>query len=921
MKTSWARIALLLIVVAAAAVIRTLWLQSTPLWWDEFVTLGRAKLQLIDIWRSLSWQGPSDSSLDSSPPLLHFIIHSVLALGGRTDAWVKVPSVIFGTLTVLMLYPLGTRLFGGRSGLYASSMLAFSLYHVHYSREARPYALYLLLAVSSLWLLLRALETNRLRDWCLYALTGTATLYASYLGGATLAAQGAYLAALALARQLPRDRFAPAGASLGVIVLAYLPWLPGHLFHMELIYAPGGEMGLSWGFLGRALMEFATQGVAYLACAALGAVVGARRNPRGLSLLAFWLGFPILFALLLRTSILVNPRYLINYSPGLALLAGAGLDALVRGLSLGLPGRAAALVGLAAAVLLSWPSLSGLDGYYRRDLHGVRDDLLALAENAGNIDTLAFVRNRHQKVFAQWYLPRGLFRDLSRDEGLPYRRVMLLCGKEFVPSGLGVPETYGDLRAFRMGLVNESPLPAAGPYRAEFSDLSFYREASGWENMGPDLFQKTLSLYDPQRPGWAQWTFMAPPEGFARAVTLRCRLRLERNGTFKPTQANISLLAGSRPDGLAVLRTVNQADFVDSDELEVSMNVPRPSGDRLTLGLYLDPGIVHGGLDILSLELDFPDRPVDLSKVAGNLEGRAPLTSWTPGVERAGRARLYAFKPDEPLRRDFLAAHPGIHPVSELPGLEIYDPALSQPRIAVPPGGPFLFDGGKPQGLIVRGALTGQTLALGDEAIDLPSAPGDSTLCLSPGGQDRLYTSFDYSEGPGKPFSMFNVVKVPDLPCLTCSGENTCYLVYAIRSRRPVKAVRVEFCPEAYGEPHLENGVRLSLSPDGNRYRVLDSTSVTDSEIWEGKNRHVAWITLEQPSDRVYLRFELSSDKARLWAGPGYPMRLDAWLDPALTFPLKLPAERAVLETTGGPLSVYLSPFPLPDLDGLLAPH
>jgi len=87
----------------------------------------------------------------------------------------------------------------------------------------------------------------------------------------------------------------------------------------------------------------------------------------------------------------------------------------------------------------------------------------------------------------------------------------------------------------------------------------------------------------------------------------------------------------------------------------------------------------------------------------------------------------------------------------------------------------------------------------------------------------------------------------------------------------------------------------------------------------------VAWVRLKEPAQRVYLRLDLTSDKARLRAAPGSPMRLDAWLDtvPLLAgkLPLNLPATPLRGLSTGGPVSVSLSPEPLPDLDRLLAPH
>lgn len=934
MSHSRARIILLAIVVCVAAALRLAWLESIPLWWDEFVTLGRARLPLAELWQSLSFQGPSDSSLDSSPPLLHAIVHYALELGGSTETWAKLPSAVFGTLTVLMLYPLGTRLYRGRAGLFASALLALSLYHIHYSREARPYSLYLLLGVTSLWLLLRALEKNRFPDWAAYVLAAAATLYSSYLGGASLAAQAGYVLMLGLARQLPARTFLAALGAFAAAALAYAPWLTGHLFHMQLIASPGEGMGLSFEVLRRAMLEYSAQGSLYLVCAGLGLAVGIPRNPKGTALLLLWTCLPLAAVLLLRTGITVNPRYLMNFVPGLALLAGAGIDMLVRGVSLALPDRAAALLGLAAAVAVSLPGLAGpgsLAEYYRRDQHSVRDDLLAVAEASTNIDALAFPRNRHLKVFARWYLP-GVFDDLSFSDAVPYRRVLLLAGQDFTPPGLGEPETFGELSGYRLGLVNLSPLDSAGPWRADFSGMDFYREAERWNNIGPDLFQKTLSLYNPNRPGLALWRFTAPIGGFKADVPLRCRLRLTRSQATPTPDASAVILAGSGPDSLTELARVTQADFPSGTlvgETEISLAIPNPGDNELFVAVALEPGTIHGSLEPFSLEIDLPPDEAAARHVlqAERLKARLNIAPWTPGVVRAGDDALYAFAPDDPVLADFLAEHPGIAPVAELPGLILFDPALSRPLLDVP-GPEILFAPGAVQGVSVSGSLAGQTITLGDAALRLPTAPQGSLLRLAPSGVGRLSTMMDFT-GPvswdRQVFTQFNAVKSASEPCITCLGENSCFVVYALESPAPIRAVRMVYSPEAYGEPGQNNGARLSLSTDGNTYRELDSFSVSGSELWEGGKRRVAWIKLKEPAQRVYLRLDLTSDKARLRAAPGSPMRLDAWLDPvpllAGKLPLVLPATPLRTASTGDPVSVFLSPEPQPDLDRLLAPH
>ena len=167
----------------------------------------------------------------------------------------------------------------------------------------------------------------------------------------------------------------------------------------------------------------------------------------------------------------------------------------------------------------------------------------------------------------------------------------------------------------------------------------------------------------------------------------------------------------------------------------------------------------------------------------------------------------------------------------------------------------------------------------------------------------------------------FNTVAVPEGPYLTCSGENPCFAVWAVESEAPVTAFRLVHPPEAYGEPGQANGVSLAGSIDGDTYKTLDSMRVKDSELWEGKKRRVTWIRLDEPSTRLYLRLELTGDKARLFMGGEHPMRLDAWLSSAASLPRVMPEGAFTPGDAGEPVRVYLSPTPFPDLDRLLPPH
>ena len=66
------------------------------------------------------------SNYDNKPPLAFWLFAGMLKLnGGAVSAWlVRLPAVVFGTLTVVLTYLIGAHCYGKRVGLLAGLMLA-----------------------------------------------------------------------------------------------------------------------------------------------------------------------------------------------------------------------------------------------------------------------------------------------------------------------------------------------------------------------------------------------------------------------------------------------------------------------------------------------------------------------------------------------------------------------------------------------------------------------------------------------------------------------------------------------------------------------------------------------------------------------------------------------------------------------------
>jgi uncharacterized membrane protein len=56
---------------------------------------------------------------------------------------------LFGFISIFLIYHLARQLFNRDVGLLSALLMALSLFHIHYSQEARQYALVTLLTLTS----------------------------------------------------------------------------------------------------------------------------------------------------------------------------------------------------------------------------------------------------------------------------------------------------------------------------------------------------------------------------------------------------------------------------------------------------------------------------------------------------------------------------------------------------------------------------------------------------------------------------------------------------------------------------------------------------------------------------------------------------------------------------------------------------
>jgi len=156
------------------------------------------------------------------PPLHYFTLCGWMDVAGFGTMQARLLSLIFGTLSIVVLYLLADYLFDRRTALLSALLLAVSQLQIMLSQDARMYEQVLLLFLCCTYLFIRALHERSLRLWCAFVAVGVVLLYTHYFG--VLVLGSLVLFALVYHRRYPLPVTWWIGG-VAAVVLAYLPWL------------------------------------------------------------------------------------------------------------------------------------------------------------------------------------------------------------------------------------------------------------------------------------------------------------------------------------------------------------------------------------------------------------------------------------------------------------------------------------------------------------------------------------------------------------------------------------------------------------------------------------------------------------------------------------------------------------------------
>lgn len=281
-------------------------------------------------------------------PVGYFLIGRAVKALGPTEFGARLLPALFGVAGVLALYLIGRRLFSERVGVISALLLSLCSYHVFYSQYARYYTMLGLFSLLGMWMAYEGLERNR-RLW-----TAGGVFFLA-LACWTHWTAGLLIPALAVHVIWSARGDRPRGLTAWNLAILFLPFiLGGALFSPHLLKFFAGWGGGAFSVKRAALMVLKLADrmePAAILCAVPAAwlfvVTGDRR---GKWLLAYAL-VPCAILVLFVGFAHGGSRFAFPALPAFMLLAGAGLDLLLRYAEGNRRKAAWALVGLACLSL------------------------------------------------------------------------------------------------------------------------------------------------------------------------------------------------------------------------------------------------------------------------------------------------------------------------------------------------------------------------------------------------------------------------------------------------------------------------------------------------------------------------------------------------------------------------------------------
>jgi len=242
------KIIILISIFVLACVLRLAYLDSRSLWGDEvdsvFVAFDFAShdytFQRASLLKCLTFPVISSFQDGSKMPLYFILLGVWINIFGPASIGLRLLSVIFGILSIMAFYFFMSKYFKSNIAMLGTFLLAVSPMHILYSNDIRVYSLMVLLAVLSLWYLMKILngEKNAI-NYAWYITWSTLFVYVHYFSVLFLFAQIAVVAIASL-KERSAKKYQGILFSQSLVFLMFALWAVSGLLRFSRVLM-GGE--------------------------------------------------------------------------------------------------------------------------------------------------------------------------------------------------------------------------------------------------------------------------------------------------------------------------------------------------------------------------------------------------------------------------------------------------------------------------------------------------------------------------------------------------------------------------------------------------------------------------------------------------------------------------------------------------------
>lgn len=160
---------LLYVIVLLGIIVRFVFLTRQGLWNNEFITVFVIK----NDWATLFIERISNNHM----PLYFFLAKLSTLLLGLSEASMRLPSAIIGSIFIISVAFFSQQLFGGKKALLATFAASFHEVFLETSLDARPYIFLSLTVMANIYFFYRMLERGKRTDGIFYVIVNTIGIF------------------------------------------------------------------------------------------------------------------------------------------------------------------------------------------------------------------------------------------------------------------------------------------------------------------------------------------------------------------------------------------------------------------------------------------------------------------------------------------------------------------------------------------------------------------------------------------------------------------------------------------------------------------------------------------------------------------------------------------------------------------------